>query len=99
MCSDWIGFAVCRGGVGRYSADTDSNRRLAGVSTGRSIVNGWVRQLVERARVALMREEGQGMTEYGLIVVLIGIVVILMLGILGHQVNNVFSNISNGLNT
>lgn len=52
-----------------------------------------------RLRAALAREEGQGMTEYGLIVVLIGVIVILMLGVLGHQVNNVFSNISNGLNT
>jgi pilus assembly protein Flp/PilA len=60
-------------------------------------VNGWVKHLVERARDALSREEGQGMTEYALIIILIAIVVILMMGVLGHQVNNVFSNISNGL--
>jgi len=62
-------------------------------------VNGWVTQQLVRLRAELMREEGQGLTEYGLIVVLIGIVVVLMLGILGHQVNNTFSNISNTLNS
>lgn len=62
-------------------------------------MNGWVKNLIERARAALVSEDGQGMTEYALIIVLIGIVVILMLGVLGHQVNNVYSNISNGLNT
>jgi pilus assembly protein Flp/PilA len=42
-------------------------------------------------------EEGQGMVEYALILVLIAIVVIVILSVLGKQVNNVFSNISNGL--
>ena len=50
-----------------------------------------------RLRAALMREEGQGMTEYGLILVLIAVVVILMLGVLGHQVNNTYSNIASQL--
>ncbi|HEY6377676.1 MAG TPA: Flp family type IVb pilin [Candidatus Dormibacteraeota bacterium] len=35
--------------------------------------------------------------EYALILVLIAVVVIVILGVVGHQVNNVFSNISNGL--
>jgi pilus assembly protein Flp/PilA len=48
-------------------------------------------QLFERA------EDGQGMVEYALILVLIAIVVIVILTTLGKQVNNVFSNISNGL--
>ncbi len=43
------------------------------------------------------REEGQGMVEYALILVLISIVVIVILQVVGKQVNNVFSNISNGL--
>lgn len=42
-------------------------------------------------------ESGQGMVEYALILVLIAIVVIVILSTLGKQVNNVFSNISNGL--
>lgn len=44
------------------------------------------------------REEGQGMVEYALILVLIAVVVIIILSVVGKQVNNVFSNISNGLN-
>ena len=43
-------------------------------------------------------EEGQGMVEYALILVLIAVVVIVILQIVGAQVNNVFSNVSNGLN-
>ena len=42
-------------------------------------------------------EHGQGMVEYALILVLIAIVVIVILTTVGHQVNNVFSNISHGL--
>ncbi len=42
-------------------------------------------------------ESGQGMVEYTLILVLIAIMVIVILTTVGHQVNNVFSNISHGL--
>jgi pilus assembly protein Flp/PilA len=42
-------------------------------------------------------EEGQGMVEYALILVLISIVVIVILSTLGKTVNNVFSNVSHGL--
>jgi pilus assembly protein Flp/PilA len=54
-----------------------------------------LRELIARAQE---REEGQGMVEYALILVLIAIVVIVILTVVGKQVNNVFSNISNGLN-
>ena len=37
------------------------------------------------------------MVEYTLILVLIAIMVIVILTTVGHQVNNVFSNISHGL--
>ena len=50
-----------------------------------------------KARVT-NREEGQGMVEYALILVLIAVVVIIILSVVGKQVNNVFSNVSNGLN-
>ena len=43
-------------------------------------------------------ERGQGLVEYGLILILIAIVVIVVLGVVGQQTNNVFSNVSNGLN-
>ena len=42
-------------------------------------------------------ERGQGLVEYGPIIVLIAIIVIVVVGAVGHQVNNVFSNVSNGL--
>jgi pilus assembly protein Flp/PilA len=44
-------------------------------------------------------ERGQGMVEYALILVLIAIVVIVILQVVGQQVNNVFSNVSNGLSS
>jgi pilus assembly protein Flp/PilA len=42
-------------------------------------------------------QNGQGMVEYALILVLIAVAVIVILGAMGKKVNNVFSNISNGL--
>ena len=42
-------------------------------------------------------EEGQGLVEYALILVLIAIVVIVILGLLGTQVSNIFSQITSGL--
>lgn len=43
------------------------------------------------------KEEGQGLVEYALILVLIAIVVIGILTVLGGQVSQVFSNITSGL--
>jgi len=45
----------------------------------------------------LPREEGQGLVEYALILVLIAIVVIAILTLLGGQVSSVFSQIVSGL--
>ncbi len=39
-------------------------------------------------------EEGQGLAEYALILVLIAVVVIGVLGLLGKQIGNVFKNIT-----
>ena len=47
----------------------------------------------------LPREEGQGLVEYALILVLVAVVVIAILTLLGPQVANVFSMITNGLST
>ncbi len=46
----------------------------------------------------LPREEGQGLVEYALILVLVAVVVIAILAILGPQIGSVFSQISTGLN-
>lgn len=45
------------------------------------------------------KEEGQGLVEYALILVLIAIVVIGILTLLGGKVSEVFSNIDRGLTT
>lgn len=46
----------------------------------------------------LPREEGQGMVEYALILVLVAVVVIAILAILGEQIGSVFSQVTSGLN-
>ena len=43
------------------------------------------------------REDGQGLVEYALILVLIAIVVIGILSIVGNRVSTVFSQINSGL--
>jgi pilus assembly protein Flp/PilA len=45
----------------------------------------------------LPREEGQGLVEYALILVLIAVVVIVILTLLGTQVSNIFSRISSSM--
>ena len=45
------------------------------------------------------KEEGQGLVEYALILVLIAIVVIGILTLLGNRVSQVFSQINDGLQT
>lgn len=44
-------------------------------------------------RGLLSREEGQGLVEYALILVLVSIVVIVILLTMGNQLKNVFSNV------
>jgi pilus assembly protein Flp/PilA len=45
----------------------------------------------------LPREEGQGLVEYALILVLVAVVVIAILLLIGPQVANMFSKVTNGL--
>jgi pilus assembly protein Flp/PilA len=45
----------------------------------------------------LPREEGQGLVEYALILVLVAVVVIIILALLGPAIGNIFSNIINNL--
>lgn len=47
----------------------------------------------------LPREEGQGLVEYALILVLVAVVVIAILTILGPQIGSVFSRITAALAT
>ena len=52
-----------------------------------------------KMRNLLIRQEGQGMVEYALILVLVSIVVIVILLTMGGQIKNVFSNVVVALNT
>jgi len=47
----------------------------------------------------LPREEGQGLVEYALILVLIALVVIAILALLGPQIANVFSKVTSSLSS
>jgi pilus assembly protein Flp/PilA len=49
--------------------------------------------LIWKLRGLLNRQEGQGMVEYALILVLVSIVVIVILLTMGGQIKNVFSNV------
>ncbi len=44
-----------------------------------------------------LKEKGQGLVEYAIILALIAIVVIAVMSILGQRVQNVFNSISNSL--
>jgi pilus assembly protein Flp/PilA len=56
-----------------------------------------LRHWLELARTQLRREDGQTMTEYGVLLALIAVVVIAALLVLGPQIMNVFSYIGNQL--
>ncbi len=45
----------------------------------------------------LPQEEGQGLVEYALLLVMVSIVVIAILMLLGPQIGNIFSRITSGL--
>ncbi len=45
----------------------------------------------------LPREEGQGLVEYALILVLVAIVVVAIIVVMGPQIGNMFSRITNGI--
>jgi pilus assembly protein Flp/PilA len=52
-----------------------------------------------KLRGLFVRQEGQGMVEYALILVLVSIVVIIVLLTMGNQIKNVFSNVVTALST
>lgn len=58
---------------------------------------GWLEQIRRGLQALTADDHGQGMVEYALILVLIAVVVIVIMQVVGHQVNNVFSNVSNTL--
>jgi len=54
-----------------------------------------VKERLRDARAYLLEllPEGQGLVEYALILMFVGMVVILILAVLGHAIGNIFSNI------
>jgi pilus assembly protein Flp/PilA len=56
-----------------------------------------LRDWFELGRIQLRREEGQTMTEYGVLLALIAVGVIAVLLILGNQIKNAFQSVSNAL--
>ena len=60
---------------------------------------GKMLSLYFKLRGLVSRQEGQGMVEYALILVLVSIVVIVILLTMGNQIKNVFSNVVAALGT
>ena len=53
---------------------------------------------VERTRETDTRHQrGQGTVEYGVILMLVALLLILTVALIGHQTSNLFSNVSNAL--
>jgi pilus assembly protein Flp/PilA len=56
-----------------------------------------LREWYELVRIQLRREEGQTMTEYGVLLALLAVGVIVVLVVLGPKIASAFTNISNHL--
>jgi pilus assembly protein Flp/PilA len=56
-----------------------------------------IRDWIELLRIELRREEGQTMTEYGVLLALIAVGVIAVLIILGPKIATAFQKVSNAL--
>jgi pilus assembly protein Flp/PilA len=54
---------------------------------------------LNHVRAKRHHQSGQGLVEYALILMLVAVLVVLVLGVIGHQTENVFSNVSHGLST
>lgn len=56
--------------------------------------------MAEQLKAAIRKaEHGQGMVEYALIIALVSIAALIVLGLLGGQVNSVFDKVRNSLST
>src|SRR5438093_8945379 len=80
----------------RKPARIENGQRLAGQKPVVREKGGEIAEMLSlywKLRSLTTRQEGQGMVEYALIIVLVSIVVIVVLLPMGHQFNNVFSNV------
>ena len=62
-----------------------------------NMISARVALLLGEFSLSLEREEGQGLVEYALILVLIAVVVTVALAFLGSQINSIFTTIGNAL--
>jgi pilus assembly protein Flp/PilA len=56
-----------------------------------------LRDWLELARIQLRREEGQTMTEYGILLALIAMVVIVAVLLFGPKIAALFDSVTNGI--
>jgi Flp pilus assembly pilin Flp len=56
-----------------------------------------LKELFKKLSVSLLSEKGQTLVEYGLLLTLIAVVLILMLKGTGLEVNNLYSKINSGI--
>jgi pilus assembly protein Flp/PilA len=67
----------------------------------RLLLDAWIKGIKQQGETFMknfwMNEEGQGMVEYGLIIALVAIVVIVGLKALGGKANTLFNGVSNEL--
>jgi pilus assembly protein Flp/PilA len=68
------------------------------IRAGRIITGEGGEKMLQIVKNLIVDEEGQGLVEYALILVLIAIVVIAALTFLGKKVNDTFQNIGTKLN-
>jgi pilus assembly protein Flp/PilA len=54
---------------------------------------------VHEHRRQLLKEEGQGLVEYALLIILVSVVLILVLGLFGDELGGIYSRILTGLQT
>jgi pilus assembly protein Flp/PilA len=79
-----------------YRARTGTGRRQTGQEPVVQEKGGEIAEMLSlywKLRSLTTRQEGQGMVEYALILVLVSIVVIVILLTMGNQIKNVFSNV------
>ena len=88
-------FEETKGEEVRRTDETKANSRRRHIFRNLSVMNNAEKET--QTMLFLPREEGQGLVEYALILVLVAIVVIVILAILGPAIGNVFSNIVNAI--
>ena len=63
----------------------------------RTRIDALIRPLLTLGARLRRRDDGQGMVEYALILMIITVALIIILTMIGQQTTNMFSNVSNGL--